>query len=61
MPREMAEARFEHGVALKAKGDIARARKELVLARDQFGKLGAAQELKRAERELEGLKTKKGR
>ena len=60
MPREMAEARFEHGVALKAKGDIARARKELELARDQYRKLGAASELERAERELNGLKTKKG-
>lgn len=60
MPREMAEARFEHGVALKEKGDIARARKELELARDQFGRLGAASELGRAERELRGLKTKKG-
>lgn len=61
MPREMAEARFEHGLALKRRGDRAGARAELELARGEFRRLGAARELGRTERELEGLKAKKDR
>ena len=60
MPRELAEARFEHGLALKRKGDRAGARRELSLAAGAFRKLGAGKELGRTERELKGLKTKKG-
>jgi tetratricopeptide (TPR) repeat protein/DNA-binding MarR family transcriptional regulator len=59
MPREMAEARFEHGLALKGKGDGDGARKELELARGEFGRLGARRELARTERELKGLKKAK--
>jgi len=59
MPREMAEARFEHGLALKTKGDRAGAQTELELASGVFERLGARRELARTERELKGLKTKK--
>jgi len=60
MPRELAEARYEHGLTLKKKGDRAGALAELELARVDFERLGARRELARAERELKGLKTKKG-
>jgi tetratricopeptide (TPR) repeat protein len=60
MPRELAEARFEHGLALKKKGDRAGAAAELETARVEFERLGAAKELERTERELKGLKAKKG-
>ena len=59
MPREMAEARFEHGLALNGKGDAAGARKELEFARGEFERLGAVRELARTERELKGLKKAK--
>jgi len=55
MPRELAEARFEHGLALKRKGDREGAMKELALAAGTFRELGAAKELGRAERELRGI------
>jgi tetratricopeptide (TPR) repeat protein/DNA-binding MarR family transcriptional regulator len=56
MPRELAEARMEHGVELREKGEIGQARKELGLALARFEALGAKKEMARAHRELENLK-----
>jgi tetratricopeptide (TPR) repeat protein/DNA-binding MarR family transcriptional regulator len=60
MPRELAEARFEHALALRKKGDRAGAAAELELSRVEFERLGAAKELERTERELKGLRAKRG-
>jgi tetratricopeptide (TPR) repeat protein len=57
MPRELAEARLEHGLARRDRGDIAGARKELGLALARFEKLGAKKEMARARRELKNLKS----
>lgn len=56
MPRELAEARFEHGVALRELGYRKRAAKELRYALAQFKRLGAASERRKAERELKKLR-----
>ncbi len=58
MPRELAEARFEHGLALKKRGDRTGAAAELEFSRSEFERLGARRELSRTERELKGFKTK---
>ena len=55
MPRELAEARLEHGLALRDMGKLAAAKKELVLALARFEKLGARKETARARRELKNL------
>ena len=57
MPRELAEARLEHGLALRDMGKPAAAKKELAAAAARFEKLGARKETARARRELRSLET----
>jgi tetratricopeptide (TPR) repeat protein/DNA-binding MarR family transcriptional regulator len=59
MPRELAEARFEHGLALRDLGDLRMARKELDFAQTRFKMLGAKKELLRAGRELQAIENSK--
>ena len=55
MPRELAEARLEHGLALRDRGDLSGAKRELGLACSMFGKLGARKEMARARKELRSI------
>jgi len=55
MPKELAEARLEHGLALRDMGKLAAAKKELAAAAARFEKLGARKEMARARRELRSL------
>ena len=56
MPRELAEARLEHGLAQRDRGNLAAAKKELAAALARFEGLGARKEAARARRELKNLK-----
>ena len=52
MPRELSEARFEYGLALKAMGDRPAARKMLGMALAEYRRLGAEKEIRNVEKEL---------
>jgi tetratricopeptide (TPR) repeat protein len=56
MPRELAEANFEYALCLRAVNNQKEARRLLETAAREFRRLGAAKELKSAEKELRRLK-----
>jgi len=55
MPRELAEANYEFALCIKTKGNRKEARRLLESAVKEFRRLGAAKELRNAERELKKL------